>query len=544
MSESWRPVRRPPVLLLLAALAGQAQTGAHLASFRSTADGTGQQYALYIPRSFDPAQKHPLLISLHSEDTNHRMNLRQVFGLSIRSGDANPDDLRYFPASRDAGFIVAAPFARGTMDYQGLAERDVYDVLAEVQRRFPIDPDRVYLTGISMGGAAALRMALTRPDVWAAVAALCPAPLPGFEELVSNAANLPIRLYHGDQDPVVPVANSRAWHRRLVDAGVAAEYLEFPGVRHNAWDVAYRNAAAFEWFAKFRRNAAPERVRFSARSYRDAAAYWVRIDGLTPGVLATVDARRAASSEVTVRTANVDGLTLTPPDRPATVNLDGTVLRLRPGTPLAFTRTGGKWRAARFEPAGKRPGVEGPVVEAVRGRHIYVYGTLGATPEAQEARKRVAETAAAWSGVRGARLMLNFAVKADVAVTPDDVEDADLILFGTRETNTLIARLAPQLPLALNPGAADYGLVFIAPAGKRYVLVNSGLPWWTGVEEARRGGSPYAPDQYRLLSTFGDYILFKGSLANVVAEGRFDGNWKLPPAESSKLLASGTVTVR
>jgi hypothetical protein len=270
----------------------------------------------------------------------------------------------------------------------------------------------------------------------------------------------------------------------------------------------------------------------------------VRIDGLTPGTLATVDARRAAVGEVTLRTANVDGITLTLPDRVAAVNLDGTVLRLRPGTPLSFTRTAGKWRAARFDPTGKRPGSEGPIVEAVRGRHIYVYGTLGASPEAQEARKRVAETAAAWTGARGVRLILNFAVKADVAVTAEDLDTADLVLFGTRETNTLIARFAPQLPLALNPGAADYGLLFIAPVGKRYVLVSSGLPWWTGAEEAHRGGPPFSPDRYRLLSTFGDYILFKGSLGNVVAEGRFDTNWKLPPADSAKLLSSGTVTVQ
>ena len=41
------------------------------------------------------------------------------------------------------------------------------------------------------------------------------------------------------------------------------------------------------------------------------------------------------------------------------------------------------------------------------------------------------------------------------------------------------ARLAPNLPLALSRDAADYGLLFVAPAGKHYVLVNSGLPWWT-----------------------------------------------------------------
>ncbi len=531
-----------PALLLAAASALWAQGGAQIETFRSSVDGSEQPYALYVPRGLDTSQKYPLLITLHSEDTNHRMNLRLVFGLSIRSGEANPDDLRYFPAARDAGFLVASPFARGTMDYRGISERDVYDTIADVQRRFPVDADRLYLTGISMGGAAALRLALTRPDLWAAVAAVCPAPLPGLNELAGNALNLPIRIFQGDQDPVVPVANAREWHRRLVDAGVPAEYLEYPGVRHNAWDLAYRAGAVFDWFAKFRRNASPDRVHLSATAYHDAAAYWARIDGLAPGTLAVLDARRTAAGEIAVTTSNVEGFTLTLGQAPR-VTIDGAAFRLTAATPLSFTRAGGKWRGGRFVPAGKRPGSEGPIVEAVQGRHIYVYGTLGATPEEQEARKRIAETAAAWTGARGARIALRFPVKADVAVTDEDLDTADLILFGTRETNSLIGRFAPRLPIALNPGAADYGLLYIAAVGKRYVLVNSGLPWWTGADQARRGGPQFAPDQYSLLSTFGDYVLFKGSLANVIAEGRFDNNWKVPPADAPKLLTSGTLLI-
>jgi len=187
--------------------------------------------------------------------------------------------------------------------------------------------------------------------------------------------------------------------------------------------------------------------------------------------------------------------------------------------------------------------MEGPIAEAVDGRHIYVYGTGGAQTDAElERRKRMAETAAAWASARG-RLPLVWPVKADTAVTPEDLDTADVVLFGTAETNTLIARFAPQLPLALNAGAADYGLLFIAPVGKRYALVSSGLPWWTGADDARRGGSSNLPEQYRLLTTFGDYILFRGSLANVVAEGRFDTNWKVSAGEAAKMLGTGTVTV-
>jgi hypothetical protein len=134
-------------------------------------------------------------------------------------------------------------------------------------------------------------------------------------------------------------------------------------------------------------------------------------------------------------------------------------------------------------------------------------------------------------------------VKADSAVTAADIDTSDLVLFGTADTNSLIARFAAGLPLALNPGAADYGLLFIAPIGKHHVLVSSGLPWWTGADDANRGGDPFTAAQFRLLDTFGDYVLFKGSLANVVSEGRFDRNWKVPADAASKMSATGTVTI-
>lgn len=525
--------------LALLAFAGAAFAQTVL-TFHSDVDASEQPYAVYFPKAFESGKKYPLLVSLHAEESNHTVNLRQVFGVANRLGDVAAGDLRNFPAQAD--LIVACPLARGTMGYQGIAERDVYDMLADVERRYPVDRDRVYLTGISMGGGGALGLALTRPDTWAAVAPVCPAGFPGLEELAGNALNFPVRLFQGDQDPLVPVESSRLWQRRLLDVGVAADYIEYPGVRHNAWDLAYRGHELFDWLQQFSRPRFPERVRIAARAYRYGSAYWLRIDGLTPGELGTMDAR-LEGNRLSVQTHQVDGFTVTP-DRPLTaVTIDGTALRVRAGGPYSFNRGSGSWRAGRLPPEGKHLGAEGPIAEAVSGRHIYVYGTGAARgPEEIEARRKMAESAAEWSTARS-HLTLALPVKADNAVTPEDLDSADLVLFGSADTNSQIARLAAGLPLELNRGAADYGLLFIAVVGKHYVLVSSGLPWWTGAEEASRGGNPFAPAPYRLLGTFGDYILFKGSLAHVVAEGRFDRNWKVPAEAARKMLATGTVTI-
>jgi pimeloyl-ACP methyl ester carboxylesterase len=530
-------------------LAAIVMAAPHLAAqtiqtFRSAVDDSDQPYALFVPKSVQADRKYPLVISLHAEQSNHRTNLRQVFGLPVRATESDR-----FPPNADAGYFVACPLARGTMGYQGVAETDVYDVLADVERRYPVDPDRVYLTGISMGGAGVLRLALTRPDVWAAVAAVAPAALNGIDDLVANALHLPIRLFHGELGLIAKPDISRTWHRKLLEAGVPVEYIEYPGIGQNAWETAYRNGAIFEWFGRQRRNPYPDQVRILTKSYRYARAYWITIDGLTPGVAATIDARRTSPQEIQVSTSGVDGFTLSL-DRPATlVRIDGAAIRAKSATSLSFEKTAGRWRAGRYQPGGKRPGAEGPISEALAGRQIYVYGTLGASREEElAARRRVAAAAAAWSSNQ-ARLGLTFAVKADSAVTAADLDAADVILFGSPETNSLIARFASKLPLQLNAGAADYGLLFIASIGKRYALVSSGLPWLSGTsgagewEPAGDGGDPFAPATYRILSGFGDYVLFKGSTANVVAGGRFTSDWKVPAADASRLLATGTVTI-
>ena len=502
--------------LLACALASASMlAGQTVVTFRSTVDGSEQPYALYTPKSLDPGRRYPLVMSLHEEESNHVMNLKLVFGLPPRYGETSLQGLSTLPLLRGVDYLVACPLARGTMGYQGIPEQDVYDVLADVKRRYPVDEDRVYLTGGSMGGGGTLWLALTRPDLWAAVAPVCPDVFPGTEDLAPNALNLPVRLFHGELDPDVKVESSRTWQRRLLGLHSPVEYIEFPGVRHNAWDFAYRNGAIFEWFAKYRRNLNPDSVRLVTRNLRYASAYWVRIDAKAPDVLASLDAVRS-SAGIRVQTQNVDGFTLSATAR--TVTIDGTVVRLRPRAALSFSRMPRGWTQGPALSVAP----QGPIVEAVNARHLYVYAT--GDPQT----RRYAETAAAWSSSRS-HINLTLPVKSDRDVNDDDLAAANLVLFGTPQTNRLMARFAPQFPIALNPGAADYGLLFIMASGKHLVLVSSGLPWWAGADEANRGGYRFAPAPYRLLSTFGDYILFKGSLAHVLAEGRFDRNRESRP---------------
>jgi predicted esterase len=544
------PVLACAALLLAAAAHPQHGAGVQVLTYWSGVDESAQPYALWAPPNYDPAKKYPLVVSLHTDGSNHILNMRRVLGIPGRIDQIEPGAARWFGRGPNVDYIVVSPLARGSMGYTGIAERDVYDVLAEVKKHYPIDEDRVYLTGISMGGSGALRLALTRPDVWAAVAAVCPdSDDPG--PFAPNALDLPVRLYHGDEDAFAKVEISRKWMKVLSGLDTEVEYTEYPHVRHNAWDVAYRDAGVFHWFDKFRRQRCPARVRFTTDAYKYDSAYWVRIDGLDPGTPASIDARFTGDNEIEIQTASVYGFTLSLPGcpkfnpaAPLRLIIDGQPHSVKAEAQVSFTREVRGWKAARYAPpaGSKRPGLEGPIAEAIASRHIYVYGT-GDTASPEEIRRWEAQAtrAASWSTPQD-RLFVSFRSMADRDVADPDLRSANLILFGNRITNTLIGRFASNFPLELNPSAADYGLVFVAPVNGRYVVVSSGLPWWTEAGQANRPGAR-GDEPFELLSTFGDYILFKGSLKNVVAEGRFDRNWKVPAAEAAKLKATGAVNI-
>jgi predicted peptidase len=132
-------------------------------------------------------------------------------------------------------------------------------------REFHGDRSRLYLTGLSMGGYGTYHLALAHPDTFAALVVVCGGLLPHESTVAVQQSpltkqapdpyaftahalrHLPIRLVHGDADPVIPVSESRRMAEALKSEGADVKYTELPGVGHNAWDRAYGDAALWEW---------------------------------------------------------------------------------------------------------------------------------------------------------------------------------------------------------------------------------------------------------------------------------------------------------
>lgn len=504
-------------LLLLAGLGLlQAETlpaGPQVLTFYSAVDDSDQPYAVYVPKDYSRARAWPLVVSLHGAWSNHRVNLRRVFGQGNREGETDAEAMRYFPPLPAVPFIVASPLARGTMGYRGVAEDDVWAMLDDLKKRFHIDEDRIYLTGLSMGGGGTLEIGLKRPDVWAALVPLCPAPPFIGDEHAGNALNLPVFFHHGVDDKVVPVAVTRRWSKLMREAGVQVEAKEYPGVEHNVWDHAYRDAQLFQWLARHKRQRYPERVVFASRDPLNSTSYWVRLLNFEPGATARIDARFTGPNKVEVRAENLPGFSLDlkghpryDPKRELVMVVNGEERRYAPGGNLQVGEQGTPWAEVR---------------RAASGRHVYVFGTADNPPPAEIAKRReFAMQATDWIG-GGRRLAYSPRVIADRDVRPSDRE-GHLIVFGNARTNRIIAGLAGKPPVALRAGReADHGLIYAVPGAKpgTVIVVSEGLPWWQGSARNPRAGFGFLPPQQSILLSIDEFLLFRGGLNEVIAEG-------------------------
>ena len=211
-------------------------------------DAGGYEYQLFVPRALaqDAAKDRaawPLLVFLHgSGERGSDVARVKVHGPPKRA-DANPD----FP------FILVSPLLPAEEDWD-IAKLD--RIVRHVQASLPVDPSRVYLTGLSRGGHATWRWAAAEPKRFAAIAPVAGRGDPGT---ACALMDLPSWAFHGDRDDTVIPEGSFAMARAIRACGGRKNRLTiYPDLGHNAWDPAYDDPALYLWLLSQRRAAEAE----------------------------------------------------------------------------------------------------------------------------------------------------------------------------------------------------------------------------------------------------------------------------------------------
>lgn len=146
-------------------------------------------------------------------------------------------------------FLVLAPQCPRYGSWQ--CELTALDaLLQEVCGSAPVDPDRVYVTGLSMGGMATWAMAARYPGRFAAAAPISGGWIP---ECGSRLATTPVWTFHGEADETVPIAQTEDMVAAVTRAAGAVRFTRYPGVGHDAWNQAYADPELYRWLLSHRR---------------------------------------------------------------------------------------------------------------------------------------------------------------------------------------------------------------------------------------------------------------------------------------------------
>jgi predicted peptidase len=221
-----------------------------------TVHGREYPYTVYVPRDFDPARKWPVILFLHGSGERGIEGLppSQVgLGTAIRFNPSRVPAIVVFPQAPEETRWIDEPAdaAMAALDRE--------------TKEFNGDRARTYLTGMSMGGYGTIHLALAHPDRFAGLVIICgglvPHPnttavqrsplIPENAEPYAYVAQalraIPIWLFHGADDPVIPAEESRRLFDELKKLRANVRYTEYPGVGHNAWDRAYGEAELWPW---------------------------------------------------------------------------------------------------------------------------------------------------------------------------------------------------------------------------------------------------------------------------------------------------------
>ena len=250
------------LLALVGVLASMQQVQTGFLDRNVTVGGKSYHYQVYVPADYGSKPLWPAILFLHGAGERGEDGLLPT---QVGLGTAIRQNASRYPA------LVVFPQVPRDSQWVGTPADIAVAALQQTMHDFHVDPKRVYLTGLSMGGHGTWYIAYRHPDLFAAVVPICgwvrefdafrgsvPVVLGDSAQimplLAQRLGRVPIWIFHGEVDQVVNVNGSREPAAALKVAGGDVRYTELLGLNHNSWDAAYGSDEFVKWlFAQQRR---------------------------------------------------------------------------------------------------------------------------------------------------------------------------------------------------------------------------------------------------------------------------------------------------
>ena len=212
---------------------------------------------LLKPERVERRKAYPLIVSLHGAGERGNDNRQQLKFLPQQM--VKPPCRETFPCfvlapqcPRDMHWSSPVIQADTPAGEEKLLLDQIHQLILDICSKYPIDQQRIYVTGYSMGGFGTWSMIARYPELFAAAVPICGG---GNPETVSRFSKMPIWIAHGDADQTIPVASSRRMVEALQQVGSSPVYVELRGVAHDSWTPTYNEQSGMmEWLFKQRRS--------------------------------------------------------------------------------------------------------------------------------------------------------------------------------------------------------------------------------------------------------------------------------------------------
>ncbi|WP_273566537.1 prolyl oligopeptidase family serine peptidase [Maribacter halichondriae] len=228
-------------IFLLQSCAAQSKSQLIDAQLKTVTTETFDYY-LYYPEEYqsNEDEKFPLLLFLHGGGES---------GDSLVAIKRNGPP-KLITQGKKFPFLVLAPQNPHKKKWWNTTA--LIQLLDTIVANNRVDPQRIYLTGLSRGGGAAWELAVQYPEKFAALAVVCGmTPLP-YAAWIDK--EMPIWVFHGEEDESIPISESETMVDRLKSMGYDVRFTRYPGVGHNSWVRAYNNEELYEWLVAQKRN--------------------------------------------------------------------------------------------------------------------------------------------------------------------------------------------------------------------------------------------------------------------------------------------------